>query len=93
VIQWRWIWRALGHRSAVRIDAHIHYVGDHPDCISLLARLGLKLLNVCVVHDHSGSGGILHASFVTWHGVTRTDMRGVRHSIRLIGMTQSIRES
>ncbi len=31
-----------------RIDAHIHYVGDHPDCLELLASFDLKLLNVCV---------------------------------------------
>lgn len=32
------------------IDAHIHFVCDHPDCLALLAELDLKLLNVCVVH-------------------------------------------
>lgn len=37
-----------------RIDAHIHYPGDHPDCIGLLARLDLKLLNVCVAHQAGG---------------------------------------
>jgi hypothetical protein len=36
------------------IDAHVHCIGDHPDCIALLDRLDLKLLNVCVVHDTSG---------------------------------------
>lgn len=36
-----------------RIDAHIHYVGDHPESVAALERLDLKLLNVCVVHDAS----------------------------------------
>jgi predicted TIM-barrel fold metal-dependent hydrolase len=34
----------------VRIDAHVHVNGDHEDCIALLERLDLKLLNVCVAH-------------------------------------------
>jgi predicted TIM-barrel fold metal-dependent hydrolase len=34
----------------VKIDAHIHVNGDHEDCIALLQRLDLKLLNVCVAH-------------------------------------------
>jgi predicted TIM-barrel fold metal-dependent hydrolase len=33
-----------------KIDAHIHYSGDHPDCIALLQRLELKMFNVCVAH-------------------------------------------
>jgi len=33
-----------------KIDAHIHYWGDHPDCLELFDRLELKLLNVCVAH-------------------------------------------
>ena len=33
-----------------KIDVHIHYSGDHPDCIALLDRLELKLFNVCVAH-------------------------------------------
>ena len=33
----------------VKIDAHIHYGGDHPDCLHVLKQLNLKLLNVCVV--------------------------------------------
>jgi len=37
-----------------KVDAHIHYNGDHPDCIRVLERLDLKLLNVCVAHDTSG---------------------------------------
>ncbi len=32
------------------IDAHIHYVGDHPEALALLERLDLKLLNVAVAH-------------------------------------------
>jgi predicted TIM-barrel fold metal-dependent hydrolase len=34
-----------------KVDAHIHYIGDHSDCLVLLGRLDLKLLNVCVAHD------------------------------------------
>jgi hypothetical protein len=37
-----------------KTDTHVHCIGDHPDCIALLDRLDLKLLNVCVVHDTSG---------------------------------------
>jgi len=37
-----------------RIDAHIHYAADHPDCVRLLERLELKLLNVCVASDSQG---------------------------------------
>jgi predicted TIM-barrel fold metal-dependent hydrolase len=37
-----------------KIDVHIHYAGDHPDCVDLLDSLDLKLLNVCVAHDTSG---------------------------------------
>jgi hypothetical protein len=35
-----------------KIDAHIHYYGDHPDCLQLLERLDIKLLNICFV-QHS----------------------------------------
>lgn len=31
-----------------KIDAHVHCSGDHPDCLSMLERLDLKMLNVCV---------------------------------------------
>jgi predicted TIM-barrel fold metal-dependent hydrolase len=34
----------------LRIDAHVHYNGDHGDCLALLKRLDLKLLNVSVAH-------------------------------------------
>lgn len=34
-----------------KIDAHIHFYGDHPDCIQLLERLEVKLLNITFVHD------------------------------------------
>ncbi|MFN2130748.1 MAG: hypothetical protein ACK2VD_09495, partial [Anaerolineae bacterium] len=34
----------------LRIDAHVHYNGDHEDCLALLERLDLKLLNVSVAH-------------------------------------------
>ena len=33
-----------------KIDAHVHYVGDHPESVAALERLDLKLFNVCVVH-------------------------------------------
>jgi predicted TIM-barrel fold metal-dependent hydrolase len=35
----------------VRVDAHIHFNGDHEDCVELLERLDLKLFNVCVAHS------------------------------------------
>jgi hypothetical protein len=35
----------------LKIDAHVHYNGDHADCVELLDRLDLKLLNVCVAHS------------------------------------------
>jgi len=34
----------------LRIDAHVHYNGDHEECLALLERLDLKLLNVSVAH-------------------------------------------
>lgn len=37
-----------------KIDAHIHYPGDQADSVSLLERLDLKLINVCVAHDNQG---------------------------------------
>ncbi len=35
----------------LKVDVHIHYSGDHPDCTRLVERLDLKLLNVCVAHS------------------------------------------
>ena len=35
-----------------KIDAHIHFYGDHPDCVRLLERLKIKLLNITFVHDN-----------------------------------------
>ena len=37
-----------------KIDAHIHFVGDHPDAVQLLADLDVKLLNICVAHETAG---------------------------------------
>jgi predicted TIM-barrel fold metal-dependent hydrolase len=37
-----------------KIDAHIHFYGDHPDCLQLLERLDVKLLNICVPTDNQG---------------------------------------
>jgi predicted TIM-barrel fold metal-dependent hydrolase len=34
----------------MRIDAHVHYNGDHAACLALLERLDLKLLNISVAH-------------------------------------------
>ncbi len=36
-----------------KIDAHIHFVGDHPDTVRLLRELDVKLLNICVAHNPS----------------------------------------
>ena len=38
-----------------KIDAHIHWYADHPDCTDMFDRVGLKLLNVCVALDADGS--------------------------------------
>lgn len=32
------------------VDAHIHYLGDHPDALAMLDTAGVKLLNVSVAH-------------------------------------------
>lgn len=37
-----------------KIDAHVHYGGDHTDCIALLADLNVRLLNVCVASTDLG---------------------------------------
>ncbi len=36
-----------------KIDTHIHFVGDHPDAVRLLADLDIKMLNICVAHDNA----------------------------------------
>ncbi len=33
------------------IDAHIHYGDDSPEFLALLDELGMKLINICVVHE------------------------------------------
>lgn len=38
----------------IRIDAHIHYMGDAPDSLELLEQLDLKMLNICVAEDANG---------------------------------------
>lgn len=37
-----------------RIDSHMHYMGDTPELRQLLARLDLKMLNICVAEDANG---------------------------------------
>lgn len=34
----------------LRIDAHIHFQGDHPDAVALLDEMDLKLFNIVVAH-------------------------------------------
>src|SRR5688572_11208650 len=34
-----------------KIDAHIHFRGDHPEARALLEELGLKVLNICVASN------------------------------------------
>lgn len=34
-----------------KIDAHIHFYGDHPDVVAFMGRMDLKFLNICVVHS------------------------------------------
>ncbi|HZT41417.1 MAG TPA: amidohydrolase family protein [Chthonomonadaceae bacterium] len=38
----------------IRVDAHIHYMGDTPDMLGLLEQLDLKMLNICVAEDAHG---------------------------------------
>lgn len=38
-----------------KIDAHLHYHGDHADNIALLERMDIKLLNICVSRDTAGA--------------------------------------
>ncbi len=38
-----------------RIDAHVHYVGEHPEAIAVLEDLDLKAHNVCVASTRDGS--------------------------------------
>lgn len=40
----------LMEETMQRIDAHIHYFGDHPENIALFEKYNLKLFNVCVAH-------------------------------------------
>ena len=40
----------------VKIDAHTHYSGDHPDCVAVFERLDMKLFNVCVASTARGRG-------------------------------------
>ena len=37
-----------------RIDAHIHFPGDTAECVELLDRLDLKVLNICFAQDAKG---------------------------------------
>lgn len=39
----------------MRIDAHVHFIGEHPEAIALLEELDLKAHNVCVAANHRGS--------------------------------------
>ena len=36
------------------IDAHIHFLGDEPTSLALMAQLDLKMMNICVAHDSQG---------------------------------------
>ncbi len=35
------------------IDAHMHVVGDHPDTLTFLKNMNLKLLNICVAENNA----------------------------------------
>ena len=39
----------------IRIDAHMHYMGDTSESRELLERLDLKMMNICVVEDAKGA--------------------------------------
>jgi hypothetical protein len=38
----------------IRIDSHMHYMGDTAESRGLLERLDLKMLNICVAQDSAG---------------------------------------
>lgn len=38
----------------MRIDSHMHYMGDTPESRELLERLDLKMMNICVAEDANG---------------------------------------
>lgn len=38
----------------LRIDSHMHYMGDNPESRQLLENLDLKMLNICVAEDSNG---------------------------------------
>lgn len=38
----------------MRIDSHMHYMGDTPASRALLERLNLKMMNICVAEDAGG---------------------------------------
>ena len=38
-----------------KIDAHLHYHGEHADNIDFLKRMNMKLLNICVSQDTAGA--------------------------------------
>lgn len=38
----------------MRIDTHMHYMGDTDESLELLEQLNLKMLNICVVEDAHG---------------------------------------
>lgn len=38
-----------------RIDAHVHFIGEHPEAVALLEELDVKANNVSVASDHRGS--------------------------------------
>ena len=46
-----------------RIDAHIHYNGDHQASVKLLDRLGVRPLNICVSR---GNHGVWRRQAETW---------------------------
>src|SRR5438067_12793201 len=37
-----------------RIDAHVHYNGDHPDSVRQLDELNVKAFNICIGFDNQG---------------------------------------
>ncbi len=38
----------------LRLDSHMHYMGDTPESRELLERLDLKIMNICVAEDANG---------------------------------------
>lgn len=37
-------------KALKKIDAHVHFCGNHPDCLNRLRGFDIRLMNICVAH-------------------------------------------